>query len=102
MFIVHASKKSRLKPRRGGMGLPVAVDAAPTGLGRIVRRHGTINMSPRWGLAPASECADRPKESAQATAARPRRGRHHLKLSGPIRGRRLLPAAAGELFVRRP
>ena len=47
------SRKNRLKPQRGGMGQPAAAHAAPTGLGRFAGRGVTINMSPRWGLAPA-------------------------------------------------
>ena len=36
MSIGRASQKNCLKPRRGGMGLPAAVHAAPTGLDRVV------------------------------------------------------------------
>ena len=53
MFIVQASEKNRLKPHRGGIKLPGAAHAAPTGLKRIAGRGVAINMSPRWGLVQA-------------------------------------------------
>jgi hypothetical protein len=56
MFIVQASEKNRLKPHRGGMKLPGAAHAAPTGLKRIAGRGVAINMSPRWGLVQAGQC----------------------------------------------
>jgi hypothetical protein len=64
MFVVCATKKNRSKPRRGGMGGPVAIHAAPTGLGWLRGRGVTINMSPRRGLALAGACIDRPNLAA--------------------------------------
>ena len=67
MFIVHASQKNRLKPHRGGMGLPGAADAAPMGLGRIRGRGVATNLSPRRGWAEASARADWPNQSVEPT-----------------------------------
>jgi len=65
MFTVRASKKNQFKPQRGGMARPVAVHAAPTGLGWITGRDVTINMSPRWGLALAGARMDWPNHRRQ-------------------------------------
>jgi hypothetical protein len=75
MSIARASKKNRLKPHRGGMGWPVGVHAAPTGLGRIAGRGVTINMSPRWGVAPANARIDWLKPRRATPAERPACGR---------------------------
>ena len=66
MFIVRASKQNRFKPRRGAMSRSGAAHAAPTGLGRVVERGVTINMSPRWGLASPGACRTPPSEAAAA------------------------------------
>jgi hypothetical protein len=68
MFIVQASEKNRLKPHRGGIKLPGAAHAAPTGLKRIAGRGVAINMSPRWGLVQAGQCTSRPNKRAGVDA----------------------------------
>jgi len=70
MFIVRPCKQNRRKPHRGGMGPAVAVHAAPMGLGWIAGRGGTVNMSPRWGLAQAGGRVDQPNRAAAGNLAR--------------------------------
>ena len=70
-IIVPAPKQNRLKPHRGGMKLPGAAHAAPTGLKRIARRGVAINMSPRWGLVQTGQCTRRPNKRAVVNEHRP-------------------------------
>jgi len=60
MPIARASEKNRRKPHRSGMGWPVGLDAAPTGLGWITGREVSIHRSLRWGLALAGARMERP------------------------------------------
>ena len=72
MFIVRVTEKNRSKPQRGGIGEPVAIHGAPTGLSWLTGLGVTINMPPLWGLALAGGHMDRPNPAASLDGGPPR------------------------------
>jgi hypothetical protein len=85
MSIVHETKHSRLKPRRGGMVVSQCFRAAPTELRRSIASAFTIDMSllRSWpwapvipipsGLPPTAPCKMTKRQGHVSDSARDRR-----------------------------